>query len=117
MSIDPGLIYMIMRLRSRGIYSNAVLRAMELAPRRHFVPLKKGNVAYDAVNIPISCGQTLPPPMTAALMAQMLEVKPDHKVLLLGLGSGYLAALLSNCLLYTSPSPRDQRGSRMPSSA
>ena len=96
MSIDPGLIDMIMRLRSRGISSNAVLRAMELAPRRHFVPLKKGNVAYDAVNIPISCGQTLPPPMTAALMAQMLEVKPDHKVLLLGLGSGYLAALLSN---------------------
>ena len=96
MSIDPGLIDMIMRLRRRGISSNAVLRAIELAPRRHFVPLEKGDTAYDSVNIPIACGQTLPPPMTAAMMVQMLDVKPDHKVLTLGLGSGYLAAILAN---------------------
>jgi len=96
MSIDPGLIDMIMRLRSRGISSNSVLRAVELAPRRHFVPPEKRSVAYNAVNVPIACGQTLPPPMTAALMAQLLDVNPDHKVLTLGLGSGYLAAILSN---------------------
>ena len=96
MNIDPGLIDMIMRLRSRGISSNATLRAIELAPRRHFVPLEKRAVAYDPVNVPIACGQTLPPPMTAALMAQMADVKPDHKVLTLGLGSGFLAAILSN---------------------
>lgn len=96
MSIDPGLIDMIMRLRSRGISSNTVLRAVELAPRRHFVPLEKRQIAYDAVNVPIACGQTLPPPMTAALMAQMLDVQPDHKVLTPGLGSGYLAAILSH---------------------
>jgi len=95
MSIDPGLIDMIMRLRSRGISSNAVLRAIELVPRRHFVPPEKRDVAYDAVNVPIACGQTLPPPMTAALLAQMLDVNLDHKVLTLGLGSGYLAAILS----------------------
>jgi len=96
MSIDPGLIDMIMRLRSRGISSNSTLRAVELAPRRHFVPPEKRSIAYDAVNVPIACGQTLPPPMTAALLAQLLDVNPDHKVLTLGLGSGYLAAILSN---------------------
>ncbi len=96
MSIDPGLIDMIMRLRSRGISSNAVLRAIELSPRRHFVPAEKRKVAYDPVNVPIACGQTLPPPMTAALLAQMLDVNPENKVLTLGLGSGYLAAILSH---------------------
>ena len=96
MSIDPGLIDMIMRLRSRGISSNSVLRAVELAPRRAFVPVEKREIAYDAVNIPIACGQTLPPPMTAALLSQLLDVNPDHKVLTLGLGSGYLAAILSH---------------------
>jgi len=96
MSIDPGLIDMIMRLRSRGISSNSTLRAVELAPRRHFVPPEKRSIAYDAVNVPIACGQTLPPPMTAALLAQLLDVNLDHKVLTLGLGSGYLAAILSN---------------------
>ena len=95
MSIDPGLIDMIMRLRGRGISSNTVFRAIELAPRRHFVPAEKRKLAYEPVNIPIACGQTLPPPMTAALLAQLLDVQPDQKVLTLGLGSGYLAAILS----------------------
>ena len=95
MSIDPGLIDMVMRLRGRGISSNAVLRAIELAPRRFFVPQEKREIAYEEVNIPIACGQTLPPPMTAALMAQLSDIKPDHKVLTLGLGSGYLAAILA----------------------
>ena len=130
MSIDPGLIDMVMRLRGRGISSNAVLRAIELAPRRFFVPSEKRELAYEEANIPIACGQTLPPPMTAALMVQLSDIKPDHKVLTLGLGSGYLAAILARlatrvytveryktCLLYTSPSPRDKRQSRMPSSA
>ncbi len=95
MSIDPGLIDMVMRLRGRGISSNSVLRAIELAPRRFFVPADKRHVAYNPVNIPIACGQTLPPPMTSALLAQLSDIQPDHKVLTLGLGSGYLAAILS----------------------
>jgi len=95
-SIDPGLIDMIMRLRSRGISSNPVLRGIELSPRRIFVPEDKRKLAYDEANIPISCGQTLPPPMTAALMAQLADIRPDQKVLTPGLGSGYLAAILSH---------------------
>ena len=59
------------------------------------MPQEKREIAYEEVNIPIACGQTLPPPMTAALMAQLSDIKPDHKVLTLGLGSGYLAAILA----------------------
>ena len=87
---------MIMRLRSRGISSNSVLRAIELTPRRFFVPEDKRNAAYEDANIPIACGQTLPPPMTAALIAQLADIRPDQKVLMTGLGSGYLAAILSH---------------------
>jgi protein-L-isoaspartate(D-aspartate) O-methyltransferase len=47
------------------------------------------------MSVPIGCGQTLPPPVTLALMAQMLDVQPDQKVLLVGSGSGYLAGVLS----------------------
>ena len=96
MSIDPGLIDMIMRLRSRGISSNPVLRGIELTPRKFFVPEDKRNLAYEEANVPIACGQTLPPPMTAALMAQLSDIRPDQKILTTGLGSGYLAAVLSH---------------------
>lgn len=96
MSIDPGLIDMIMRLRSRGISSNPVLRGIELTPRKFFVPEDKRNLAYEEANVPIACGQTLPPPMTAALMAQLSDIRPDQKILTTGLGSGYLAAILSH---------------------
>ena len=87
---------MIMRLRSRGISSNPVLRGIELTPRKFFVPEDKRNLAYEEANVPIACGQTLPPPMTAALMAQLSDIRPDQKILITGLGSGYLAAILSH---------------------
>ena len=87
---------MIMRLRSRGISSNPVLRGIELTPRKFFLPEDKRNLAYEEANVPIACGQTLPPPMTAALMAQLADIRPDQKILTTGLGSGYLAAILSH---------------------
>ena len=87
---------MIMRLRSRGISSNPVLRGIELTPRKFFVPEDKRNLAYEEANVPIACGQTLPPPMTAAIMAQLSDIRPDQKILTTGLGSGYLAAILSH---------------------
>ena len=93
---NPGLIDMIMRLRGRGISDNAVLRAMELVDRRHFITKKHWDVAYDEQALPISCGQTLSSPLTVALMTQMLELKPEHKVLEIGTGSGYHTAVLSN---------------------
>ena len=93
--IDPGLIDMIMRIRGRGISDNAVLRAMELVARKHFVVKKHWDVAYDEQSLPTSCGQTLSPPLTIALMTQMLELSPEHKLLEIGCGSGYHTAILS----------------------
>ena len=93
--IDPNLIDMIMRLRSRGISDNAVLKAMELAPRKHFVDESLFEVAYDEQSLPTSCGQTLSPPLTIALMTQMLELSPEHKLLEIGCGSGYHTGILS----------------------
>ena len=93
---NPGLIDMIMRLRGRGISDNAALRAMELVDRRHFTVKKYWDEAYDEQSLPISCGQTLSKPLTVALMTQMLELKPEHKLLEIGTGSGYHTAILSN---------------------
>ena len=93
--IDPGLIDMIMRLRGRGISDNAVLRAMELVPRKYFVETRYFEAAYDEQVLPISCGQTISKPLTIALMTQMLELTPDHKLLEIGTGSGYHTAILS----------------------
>lgn len=93
--IDPGLIDMIMRVRGRGISDNAVLRAMELVARKHFVAKKYWDAAYEEQSLPTSCGQTLSPPLTIALMTQMLELTPEHKLLEIGCGSGYHTAILS----------------------
>lgn len=93
--IDPGLIDMVLRLRGRGISDNCVLRAVELAPRKHFVPPSQSERAYDERSLPIACGQTMNAPLTVALMSQLLDLKPDHKALMIGLGSGYHAAVLS----------------------
>ena len=86
---------MIMRIRGRGISDNAVLRAMELVARKHFVSKKYWNVAYEEQSLPTSCGQVLSPPLTIALMTQMLELSPEHKLLEIGTGSGYHTAILS----------------------
>ena len=86
---------MIMRLRGRGISDNAVLRAIELVPRKHFVSKNYWDVAYEEQSLPTSCGQSLSPPLTIALMTQMLELTPEHKLLEIGIGSGYQTAILS----------------------
>ena len=86
---------MIMRIRGRGISDNAVLRAMELVIRKRFVDQKYWDVAYDEQSLPTSCGQTVSKPLTIALMTQMLELSPEHKLLEIGTGSGYHTAILS----------------------
>ena len=93
--IDPGLIDMIMRVRGRGISDNAALRAMELIPRKHFVEQKYWDVGYEEQSLPTSCGQNVSKPLTIALMTQMLELTPEHKLLEIGCGSGYHTAILS----------------------
>ena len=72
-----------------------VLTAMRTVPRHHFVEKKLESAAYGDFPLPIGYGQTISQPYVVALMTEMLEVQPDHKVLEVGAGSGYQAVILS----------------------
>jgi protein-L-isoaspartate(D-aspartate) O-methyltransferase len=86
--------FMLM-LRRRGISDQAVLRAMDEVPREHFVEAAFADQAYADRAQPIACGQTISQPYVVAYMTEMLEVEPHHRVLEVGSGSGYQAAVLS----------------------
>ena len=93
--MDPAMMDMIMSLRGRSISDTRILRAMESVTRRAFVPPQLQDKAYHNQDLPIACGQSLSNPFTVAVMSQMLEVKPEHKLLEIGTGSGYHSAVLS----------------------
>ena len=93
--IEPGLYDMIMRLRGRGISDTNVLRAMERIPRSAFVLQSHFSEAYNEKDLPIACGQSLPAPLKVAILCQTLDAGPEHKVLQIGTGSGYTAAILA----------------------
>ena len=118
----------------RGISNNQVIYVMQNTPRHRFVPDGVADYSYQDNALPIGKGQTISQPYIVAFMTEILDVNSTYKVLEIGTGSGYQAAVLSplvkhvytieivkmlaqRCLLYTSPSPRDKRQSRMPSSA
>ena len=82
-------------LRRRGISDQAVLRAMDEVPREHFVTPEFSDSAYADQALPIACGQTISQPYVVAYMTEQLEVQPQHRVLEIGTGSGYQAAVLS----------------------
>ncbi len=82
-------------LRRRGISDQAVLRAMEEVPRENFVAADFVDSAYADQALPIECGQTISQPFVVAYMTEQLEVGPQHRVLEIGTGSGYQAAILS----------------------
>jgi protein-L-isoaspartate(D-aspartate) O-methyltransferase len=82
-------------LRRRGISDQAVLRAMDEVPREHFVETAFAEAAYADQSMPIACGQTISQPYVVAYMTEQLQVKPNHRVLEVGTGSGYQAAVLS----------------------
>jgi protein-L-isoaspartate(D-aspartate) O-methyltransferase len=82
-------------LRRRGISNQAVLRAMDAVPREHFVTPDLVEKAYADQALPIACGQTISQPYVVAYMTDLLETGPKHRVLEIGTGSGYQAAVLS----------------------
>jgi protein-L-isoaspartate(D-aspartate) O-methyltransferase len=82
-------------LRRRGISAQPVLRAMDEVPREHFVAADFAESAYADQALPIACGQTISQPYVVAYMTEQLEVSPQHRVLEIGTGSGYQAAVLS----------------------
>jgi len=82
-------------LRRRGISDQAVLRAMDEVPRVYFVANEFTDAAYADQALPIACGQTISQPYVVGYMTEQLEVAPEHRVLEIGTGSGYQAAVLS----------------------
>ncbi|WP_424986081.1 protein-L-isoaspartate(D-aspartate) O-methyltransferase [Microbulbifer sp. S227A] len=82
-------------LRSRGVTDKRVLQAMEEIDRGMFVRGIFANRSYDDMPLPIACGQTISQPSVVGLMTQALHLSPRDKVLEVGTGSGYQAAILS----------------------
>jgi protein-L-isoaspartate(D-aspartate) O-methyltransferase len=85
----------LLTLKRRGIGDHAVLRAMDDVPRAHFVEAGFADSAYADHALPIACGQTISQPYVVAYMTEQLALRPHHKVLEVGTGSGYQAAVLS----------------------
>ncbi|MEI7805557.1 MAG: protein-L-isoaspartate(D-aspartate) O-methyltransferase [Hyphomicrobiales bacterium] len=85
----------MLNLRRRGIGDKAVLRAFAEIPREQFVEDEFTGTAYADQALPISCGQTISQPYVVAFMTERLELSPHHRVLEVGTGSGYQAAILS----------------------
>jgi protein-L-isoaspartate(D-aspartate) O-methyltransferase len=103
MTVAARKIRLIMRLRRAGISDTDVLSAIERIPREAFVPDSFLDQAYEDQTLPIGHGQTLSQPRVVALMTQALEIDRRIKVLEIGTGSGYQAAVLSRLCrrLYT----------------
>ncbi len=83
------------QLRSRGIKDERVLEAMATVPRELFVPERHRNVAYADEALPIDAGQTISQPYVVARMTELLGTRPGDRVLEIGTGSGYQAAVLA----------------------
>jgi protein-L-isoaspartate(D-aspartate) O-methyltransferase len=81
-------------LKDRGISDTNVLAAMQAVPRHCFVPQKLLSVAYADRPLPIGEGQTISQPYVVALMTEILQLANDHRILEIGTGSGYQAAVL-----------------------
>ena len=83
------------QIRARGVTNKGVLDAMMRVPRHTFVEAAWQGQAYDDHPLPIGHGQTISQPYIVALMTEMIELKPGEKVLEIGTGSGYQAAVLA----------------------
>ena len=91
----PEKMMFQLTLRRRGISDQAVLRAMEEIPRDHFVEARDRAEAYRDSALAIACGQTISQPFVVAYMTEQLRLQKHHRVLEIGTGSGYQAAILS----------------------
>lgn len=83
------------QLRQRGIDNAAVIAAMRAVPREHFVSPRFHEYAYRDGPIPLPGNQTISQPYIVALMISLIQPQPDHRVLEVGAGSGYAAAVLA----------------------
>ena len=80
---------------ARGVKNEHVITAMYTVPRHLFVPESNRSKAYDDTPLPIGSGQTISQPYIVAFMSEALDLKPDDRILEIGTGSGYQAAVLA----------------------
>ena len=83
------------QIAARSVRSEAVLGALRKVPREAFLPERLAEFAYEDSPLPIAAGQTISQPYIVALMTEALELKGDERVLEIGTGSGYAAAVLA----------------------
>jgi protein-L-isoaspartate(D-aspartate) O-methyltransferase len=83
------------QIAARGVTDEAVLRAMREVPREAFVPIELQEFAHEDAPLPIAAGQTISQPFIVALMVEALELEAGDRVLEVGSGSGYAAAVMS----------------------
>ena len=95
MSTPNHKIRLVLELRRHGVTDTRVLSAIERVPREEFTPPSFRDQAYEDTALPIGHGQTLSQPTVVALMSQALELGARMKVLEVGTGSGYQAAILA----------------------
>ena len=94
-ALEQGKIELVMSLRRQGIRDKRVLNALERIPREIFINANFRKQAYEDHALPIECGQTISQPFVVAYMTEQLQVGERMKVLEVGTGSGYQAAVLS----------------------
>jgi protein-L-isoaspartate(D-aspartate) O-methyltransferase len=94
--MDERKVRLLLELKREGIDDNRVLSAIEAVPREDFVLPAFRDQAYDNIALPIEEAQTISQPYVVAFMTQALELGPKMKVLEVGTGSGYQAAVLSH---------------------
>ena len=83
------------QIAARGVKDSRVLAAMRAVPRHRFVPPDQADAAYQDRPLPIGFGQTISQPYIVAFMTEALQLSPSHRVLEVGTGSGYQAAVLA----------------------
>ena len=94
-SFLPQKAKLLMTLRAQAIMQADILSAIETIPRELFIPENLHAHAYENASLPIGYKQTISQPYIVAVMTQVLELKKSHRVLEIGTGSGYQAAILS----------------------
>ena len=85
----------ILTIRSKGVFDNNVLKALETVKREQFLKGLFAQRAYEDTPLPIECGQTISQPSIVGLMTQALKITNRDKILEIGTGSGYQTAILS----------------------